>query len=149
MGDEFTDIPDIPFNDWEEPEEFPKQPVQYEPIPDDAPFDSVEESPPAAEPPVETLPTEPETVPDVSPAPPDGEAAEGVGDVPESEPLVQIDYTDILAETNEKMDRLILEIQKTEQLAGSLQNAMPALLCMSGIIIGVLLLHILASYLRP
>lgn len=149
MGEEFTDIPEVPFDEWEELEEFPEQSVQYEPVPDDAPFDSVEGPPPASEPLAETVPTEPETVPDVSPAPSDGEAAEGVGDVPESEPVVQIDYTAILTETNLKLDDLILETQKMEQVVINVQNALPVLIYVSGIIIGILLLHILASYLRP
>ena len=47
------------------------------------------------------------------------------------------------------MQILVRENKKLEQDIKNIQNAMPAMMCMLGVIIGVLLLHILASYIRP
>lgn len=50
---------------------------------------------------------------------------------------------------NELLESLIQENQKLDQELKNIQNAMPAVLCMLGVIIGVLLMHIFASYIRP
>lgn len=67
-----------------------------------------------------------------------------------------VDYTALLEQLiqqNEKqqelMETLVRENKKLEQDIKNIQNAMPAMMCMLGVIIGVLLLHILASYIRP
>ena len=67
-----------------------------------------------------------------------------------------VDYTALLEQLiqqNEKqqelMETLVRENKKLEQDMKNIQNAMPSMMCMLGVIIGVLLLHILASYIRP
>ena len=52
-------------------------------------------------------------------------------------------------EVQELMETLVRENKKLEQDMKNIQNAMPSMMCMLGVIIGVLLLHILASYIRP
>lgn len=58
-----------------------------------------------------------------------------------------------LIQQNEKqqelMETLVRENKKLGQDMKNIQNAMPSMMCMLGVIIGVLLLHILASYIRP
>ena len=67
-----------------------------------------------------------------------------------------LDYTALLEQLiqqnkkqQELMETLVKENKKLEQDIKNIQNAMPAMMCMLGVIIGVLLLHILASYIRP
>lgn len=81
------------------------------------------------------------------------EPAQGVEEVPDAG---TVDYTALLEQLiqqNEKqqklMETLVKENKKLEQDIKNIQNAMPAMMCMLGVIIGVLLLHILASYIRP
>lgn len=78
------------------------------------------------------------------------EPAQGVEEVPDAG---TVDYTALLEQLiqqNEKqMETLVRENKKLEQDMKNIQNAMPAMMCMLGVIIGVLLLHILASYIRP
>ena len=81
------------------------------------------------------------------------EPAQGVEEVPDAG---TVDYTALLEQLiqqNEKqqelMETLVRENKKLEQDIKNIQNAMPSMMCMLGVIIGVLLLHILASYIRP
>ena len=81
------------------------------------------------------------------------EPAQGVEEVPDAG---TVDYTALLEQLiqqNEKqqelMETLVRENKKLEQDMKNIQNAMPSMMCMLGVIIGVLLLHILASYIRP
>lgn len=84
------------------------------------------------------------------------EPAQGVEEVPDAG---TVDYTALLEQLihqNEKqqelMETLVRENKKLEQDIKNIQNAqnaMPAMMCMLGVIIGVLLLHILAFYIRP
>lgn len=81
------------------------------------------------------------------------EPGQGVEEVPNTG---TVDYTVLLEQLiqqNEKqqelMETLVRENKKLEQDMKNIQNAMPAMMCMLGVIIGVLLLHILASYIRP
>lgn len=134
--------------------DFTDIPVVYpEPPPEDTvpetPFDSAPDPVQTPGPDPEILEPVPETAPVPSPAPGDGETSQGVEETAGQDPVVQIDYTPLLNETNLKLDSLILEVRKTDSDLRNVQNAMPALLCMSGVIIGILLLHILVSYLRP
>ena len=75
--------------------------------------------------------------------------------VPDQQDTVadQTDTSEQLIQQNEKqqelMETLVRENKKLEQDMKNIQNAMPAMMCMLGVIIGVLLLHILASYIRP
>ena len=45
--------------------------------------------------------------------------------------------------------QIILKDEQIEQDMRNVQNAMPAVMCLLGVIVGVLLVHILASYIRP
>ena len=81
------------------------------------------------------------------------EPAQGVEEVPNAG---TVDYTALLEQLiqqnkkqQELMETLVKENKKLEQDIKNIQNAMPAMMCMLGVIIGVLLLHILASYIRP
>lgn len=81
------------------------------------------------------------------------EPAQGVEEVPDAG---TVDYTALLEQLiqqNEKqqelMETLVRENKKLEQDIKNIQNAMPAMMCMLGVIIGVLLLHIFAFYIRP
>mgnify|MGYP000048984004 CR=1 FL=1 len=81
------------------------------------------------------------------------EPAQGVEEVPDAG---TVDYTALLEQLiqqNEKqqelMETLVKENKKLEQDMKNIQNAMPSMMCILGVIIGVLLLHILASYIRP
>ena len=78
---------------------------------------------------------------------------QGVEEVPNAG---TVDYTALLEQLiqqnkkqQELMETLVKENKKLEQDIKNIQNAMPAMMCMLGVIIGVLLLHILASYIRP
>lgn len=77
------------------------------------------------------------------------QTSEGMEEVPASDPVTVIDYTDILTKQNENLETLILEQQKTNQELTNIQNAMPGVMCMLGVVIGLLLLQIFASYIRP
>lgn len=77
---------------------------------------------------------------------------EGVEKVPAPDTVTQfeqIDYTDLLSRQNELLETLVLRDAKLDQDMRTLQNAMPAVMCMLGVIAGLLLLQILASYIRP
>ena len=81
------------------------------------------------------------------------EPGQGVEEVPNTG---TVDYTVLLEQLiqqNEKqqelMETLVRENKKLEQDMKNIRNAMPSMMCMLGVIIGVLLLHILASYIRP
>lgn len=84
------------------------------------------------------------------------EPGQGVEEVPDAG---TVDYTALLEQLiqqnkkqQELMETLVKENKKLEQDIKNIQNAqnaMPAMMCMLGVIIGVLLLHILASYIRP
>ena len=45
--------------------------------------------------------------------------------------------------------QIVLKDEQIEHDMKNVQNAMPAVMCMLGVVIGVLLVHILASYIRP
>lgn len=77
------------------------------------------------------------------------QTSEGMEEVPASDSVTVIDYTDILTKQNENLETLILEQQKTNQELTNIQNAMPGVMCMLGVVIGLLLLQIFASYIRP
>ena len=81
------------------------------------------------------------------------EPGQGVEEVPNAG---TVDYTALLEQLiqqnkkqQELMETLVKENKKLEQDIKNIQNVMPAMMCMLGVIIGVLLLHILASYIRP
>lgn len=78
------------------------------------------------------------------------EPGQGVEEVPDADYTVLLEQ---LIQQNEKqqelMETLVRENKKLEQDIKNIQNAMPSMMCMLGVIIGVLLLHILASYIRP
>ena len=80
------------------------------------------------------------------------EPGQGVEEVPDAG---TVDYTALLEQLiqqNEKQQELMETLsgnKKLEQDMKNIQNAMPSMMCMLGVIIGVLLLHILASYIRP
>lgn len=77
------------------------------------------------------------------------EIPEGVETVPASDTIAQIDYTELLTRQNELLETLILKDEKLDQDIRTVQNAMPAVMCMLGVIVGLLLLQVLASYIRP
>lgn len=85
------------------------------------------------------------------PLPPSGEdAVPGVETVPSADPVIQqIDYTDLLKEVNTNLEMLIQEEKAAVRELSNIRSAMPAMMCMLGVIIGILLLKILASYIRP
>lgn len=60
-----------------------------------------------------------------------------------------IDYTALLKEQNDYLKSLVSETQQCRQELSNIQNAMPGMMCILGLILGLLLLQILASYLRP
>ena len=77
-------------------------------------------------------------------------------EVPDADPVNQVDYTELLTKQNELLEsqqgllmQIILKDEQIEQDMRNVQNAMPAVMCMLGVVIGVLLVHILASYIRP
>lgn len=81
------------------------------------------------------------------------EIPEGVEEVQDADTVDWQKYLDQLIQQHEKqnelLETLIQEDQKIDQELKNIQNAMPAVLCMLGVIIGVLLMHIFASYVRP
>lgn len=81
------------------------------------------------------------------------EVSEGVEEVPAADTVNYETYLEQLIQQNEKQNEslqaLIKEDKKLDQDVKSVQNAMPAVMCMLGVIIGLLLLQILASYIRP
>lgn len=81
------------------------------------------------------------------------EVSEGVEEVPAPDTVDYETYLEQLIQQNEKQNELlqtlIKEDTKLDQDMKSVQNAMPAVMCMLGVIIGLLLLQILASYIRP
>lgn len=81
------------------------------------------------------------------------EPDQGVETVQASDTVDYETYLDQVIQQNEKqnelLEALVKEDQKLDQDMKNIQNAMPAVMCMLGVIIGVLLLHILASYIRP
>lgn len=81
------------------------------------------------------------------------EVSEGVEEVPAADTVDYETYLEQLIQQNEKQNELlqtlIKEDKKLDQDMKSVQNAMPAVMCMLGVIIGLLLLQILASYIRP
>lgn len=81
------------------------------------------------------------------------EVSEGVEEVPAADTVDYETYLKQLIQQNEKQNELlqtlIKEDTKLDQDMKSVQNAMPAVMCMLGVIIGLLLLQILASYVRP
>lgn len=83
--------------------------------------------------------------PDLQPELPDLEAGNQAETVLATD---QIDYTELLQKHNEILDSLLLEVRETNARLSGIANAMPVLMCMLGFIIGVLLIQILASYLR-
>lgn len=76
------------------------------------------------------------------------EVSDGVEEVPAADTVEQIDYTDLLTRQNELLEMIILKDEKLDQDMRTVQNAMPAVMCMMGVIVGLLLLQILASYIR-
>ena len=77
-------------------------------------------------------------------------------EVPDADPVNQVDYTDLLTKQNELLEsqqellmQIVLKDEQIEHDMKNVQNAMPAVMCMLGVVIGVLLVHILASYIRP
>ena len=102
------------------------------------------------------VPDQQDTVADQTDTSAGQEPAQGVEEVPDAG---TVDYTALLEQLihqNEKqqelMETLVRENKKLEQDIKNIQNAqnaMPAMMCMLGVIIGVLLLHILAFYIRP
>ena len=81
---------------------------------------------------------------------------EGVEEVPDADPVNQVDYTELLTKQNELLEsqqellmQIVLKDEQIEHEMKNVQNAMPAVMCMLGVVIGVLLVHILASYIRP
>lgn len=81
---------------------------------------------------------------------------EGVEEVSDADPVNQVDYTELLTKQNELLEsqqellmQIVLKNEQIEQDMRSVQNAMPAVMCLLGVIVGVLLVHILASYIRP
>ncbi|RHO85431.1 hypothetical protein DW049_14070 [Ruminococcus sp. AF41-9] len=82
-------------------------------------------------------------------ADPGTEVSDGVEEVPAADTVEQIDYTDLLTRQNELLEMIILKDEKLDQDMRTVQNAMPAVMCMMGVIVGLLLLQILASYIRP
>lgn len=85
-----------------------------------------------------------------------GQPGEGVEEVPDADPVNQIDYTELISKQNtllEKQNKYLQQIvvkdKQIEKEMKNVQNAMPAVMCMLGVVIGVLLVHILASYIRP
>lgn len=85
-----------------------------------------------------------------------GQPGEGVEEVPDADPVNQVDYTDLLTKQNELLEsqqellmQIVLKDEQIEHEMKNIQNAMPAVMCMLGVVIGVLLVHILASYIRP
>ena len=85
--------------------------------------------------------------------PAEQEPDQGVEEVQDTDTVNYETYLEQLIQQNEKQNELlqtlIKEDQKLDQDMKNIQNAMPAVMCMLGVIIGVLLLHILASYIRP
>lgn len=81
------------------------------------------------------------------------EVSGGVEEVPAADTVNYETYLEQLIQQNEKQNEslqaLIKEDKKLDQDMKSVQNAMPAVMCMLGVIIGLLLLQILASYIRP
>lgn len=81
------------------------------------------------------------------------EVSEGVEEVPAADTVDYETYLKQLIQQNEKQNELlqtlIKEDKKLDQDMKSVQNAMPAVMCMLGVIIGLLLMQILASYIRP
>ena len=81
------------------------------------------------------------------------EVSEGVEEVPAADTVDYETYLEQLIQQNEKQNELlqtlIKEDKQLDQDMKSVQNAMPAVMCMLGVIIGLLLLQILASYIRP
>ena len=81
------------------------------------------------------------------------EISGGVEEVPAADTVDYETYLEQLIQQNEKQNKslqtLIKEEKKLDQDVRTLQNAMPAVMCMLGVIIGLLLLQILASYIRP
>ena len=82
-------------------------------------------------------------------ADPGTEVSDGVEEVPAADTVEQIDYTDLLTRQNELLEMIILKDEKLDQDMRTVQNAMSAVMCMMGVIVGLLLLQILASYIRP
>ena len=85
-----------------------------------------------------------------------GQPGEGVEEVPDADPVNQVDYTELLTKQNELLEsqqellmQIVLKDEQIEQDMRNVQNAMPAVMCLLGVIVGVLLVHILASYIRP
>lgn len=85
-----------------------------------------------------------------------GQPGEGMEEVPDADPVNQVDYTDLLTKQNELLEsqqellmQIVLKDEQIEHDMKNVQNAMPAVMCMLGVVIGVLLVHILASYIRP
>ena len=85
--------------------------------------------------------------------PAEQEPDQGVEEVQDADTVNYETYLEQLIQQNEKQNELlqalIKEDQKLDRDMKNIQNAMPAVMCMLGVIIGVLLLHILASYIRP
>lgn len=79
----------------------------------------------------------------------DKDFSEGVETLQDSATVGTVDYTDLLKEQNEHLQSLISETRQCRQELENIQNAMPGMMCALGLVIGLLLLQILASYLRP
>lgn len=86
-------------------------------------------------------------------ADPGAEVPEGVEEVQDADTVDWQKYLDQLIQQHEKqnelLETLIQEDKKLDQQLKNIQNAMPAILCMLGVIVGILLMHIFASYMRP
>lgn len=142
MGDLFTDTPDY---------------TPIEEFPQDSEPDSVPVPEPTAVPPEEPEPVQPENgSPDVPTALPGDssastgeEAPAGVEEVPIADTITQIDYTDILSKQLEQIEFLVQETKAINQEMQTISHIFPVISCLLGIIIGILLLKILASYIRP
>ena len=148
MAELFTDGTDVDFGS--DPETIPEPVMEAEPtvlpeptatpVPTATPLPVPDQQSPVAD----------KTDASGDPSPVTGEEVpEGVEEVPDPDTVEQIDYTELLARQNELLEAIILQDEKLDQDMRTVQNAMPAVMCMMGVVIGVLLLHILASYIRP
>lgn len=60
-----------------------------------------------------------------------------------------IEQNKYLKEQNEYLKSIVSETQYCQRELNNIQNAMPGVMCILGLIVGLLLLQILASYIRP
>lgn len=78
----------------------------------------------------------------------DQKVNEGVETVPGSDPIEQIDYTELLKQQNQQLESLVMETKEMNQQLTNLNHSTPIMVCMLGFVAGVLLVQIFSSYFR-